>query len=188
MYACVCVCVYWVNARVWLLLGLHEINRTCSEEWDDGQWTQLRRQLWGGEEVEGGGRRGRREREGWEESSTLWRAKCPDSHRSHRVGPLQAWQMDRQGYAPLADSGSWCQCECSDTSVCTHKQPWRNGHILMHQKCNQRCKLRTKTYPNYFKKLTQINTLSFAKMCQRKTGSNLRSFVRGIEVNQVQRF
>lgn len=35
------------GARVRLLVcaGLCEINRTCSEEWDDSQWTQLRRQL-----------------------------------------------------------------------------------------------------------------------------------------------
>lgn len=41
------------------------------------------------EEEEGGEEEGER-REGWEESNTLWRAKCPDSHRSRRVGPLQA--------------------------------------------------------------------------------------------------
>lgn len=130
LFECVCthtvfMCILCVSVRVWLLLvcvGLYEINRTCSKEWDDGQWTQLRRQLWGGGEVEGGrGGRGRREREGWEESNTVWRAKCPDSHRSHRVGPFQAWQMDRQGYALLADSSSWCQRGCTVTSTITHK-------------------------------------------------------------------
>lgn len=121
------MCILCVSVRVWLLLvcaGLYEINRTCSKEWDDGQWTQLRRQLWGGGggEVERGREgRGRSEREGWEESNTVWRAKCPDSHRSRRVGPLQAWQMDRQGYALLADSGSWCQRGCTVTSTSTHK-------------------------------------------------------------------
>lgn len=94
---------------------------------------------WGGscEEEERWKEEGGKEEDG-EESNTLRRAKCPDSRRSRRVVPLQAWQMDRQGYAPLDGSGcgrqrdspAWGRAHTPTQQ--THEHLYKHREILTH--------------------------------------------------------
>lgn len=110
-----------------LCVGLCEINRTCAGEWDSGQWTQLRRQLWwGGEEGDRGGMEGSRPsvegRVPWQPPESEWDLSRPDRW-TDRATPHCHNHSPGANSSPQAES-----LTCS-----SHKltEEWRNGHLLV---------------------------------------------------------
>ena len=209
------MCILCVNLRVWLPLGLCEINRTCSEEWADGQWTQLRRQLWGGGggggEVEGGGRGGRRGEEGGMggEQHTV-EGKVPWQPQESQSGTSPGLTDGQTGLRPAGRlwllMPAWAHThinvhlQTTHTHKHTHRYKHRNADAYWCTKNTRNAKMadqhrdrswardKDKCSPS-LKTNPQIHLSALfyfrAELCQRLSEAICSE---GVKVNQVQRF
>lgn len=125
-----------------LCVGLCEINRTCSGEWDSGQWTQLRRQLWGGggEEGDRGGMEESRPsvegRAPWQPPESEWDLSRPDrwtdrptprchSHSPEATGSPLAPQVWHAAHSGRQKNGGMVTCWYREM----HKERKRLTHL-----------------------------------------------------------